>query len=185
MSGRDFREAKPVAPQAPRGDEFRGLYESGGENLRVVASLDGERLRVSLDGGPPRTWEARVVAPGELELRDEAGRVRRAFVAPGSSPGEVLVSLDGRARRLAPVDERRTARAAAAHDAALEAPMPGTCREVFVKPGDRVEKGARLLLIEAMKMEHELRAPRAGTVKSVSAKKGDPVAPGAPLLELE
>ena len=161
------------------------LLESAGEKRRVAASLAGDRLTASLDGGPAKTWYAQLVAPREVLLRDETGRVVRAFVAPGSAAGEVLVSIDGRVRRLTPVDERRAARGHAAHDAAIEAPMPGTCRDVFVKPGDKVEKGARLVLIEAMKMEHELKAPRAGTVKSVAARKGEPVSPGNALVEIE
>jgi 3-methylcrotonyl-CoA carboxylase alpha subunit len=127
----------------------------------------------------------RAGSPGEVLLRDDSGRVLRAVVVPGEKTGELLVAIEGRFRRLAPVDERRAARSHAAHDTALEAPMPGTCRDVFVKPGDTVEKGARLVLIEAMKMEHEVRSPRAGKVKSVAARKGEPVSPGAPLVELE
>src|SRR5215468_4600688 len=49
----------------------------------------------------------------------------------------------------------------------LVAPLPGRIVRVAVKPGDRVEKGATLLVIEAMKMENEYRAASAGTVTEV------------------
>lgn len=165
--------------------EHRALYESAGEKRKVAASLAGSRLTASVEGGAAKMWDARLGAPGEVVLRDDAGRVVRAFVAMGGAPGEVLVSIDGRVRKLAPVDERRARAGHGQHDAALEAPMPGTCRDVFVKAGDLVEKGARLVLIEAMKMEHELKAPRGGKVKAVAVKKGEAVAPGSALVELE
>ncbi len=69
-----------------------------------------------------------------------------------------------------------------AHD--LDAPMPGKVVRVLVEAGQEVKKGAPLLLLEAMKMEHEIRAPRDGVVKRVPAP-GQMVALGEPLAELE
>jgi len=65
------------------------------------------------------------------------------------------------------------------------APMPGLVKSVFVTPGAVVEKGARLAILEAMKMEHTLTAGRDGTVASVLAKDGDQVEAGAALIVLE
>ncbi len=69
-----------------------------------------------------------------------------------------------------------------AHD--LDAPMPGKVVRVLVEPGQEVAKGAPLLLLEAMKMEHEIRAPRDGRVKKVPSP-GQMVNLGEPLAELE
>jgi biotin carboxyl carrier protein len=56
---------------------------------------------------------------------------------------------------------------------------------VSVRPGDQVQAGQGLVVMEAMKMENELRAAAAGTVKSVSAQPGTAVEKGAVLVELE
>ena len=48
-----------------------------------------------------------------------------------------------------------------------------------------VEPGDRLLVLEAMKMEHRLTAPGAGTVRTVAVAEGEQVAEGAPLVEIE
>ena len=64
------------------------------------------------------------------------------------------------------------------------APMPGLVKAVFVEPGAVVEKGARLAILEAMKMEHTLTAGRDGTVAEVLAQAGDQVEAGAALIAL-
>jgi 3-methylcrotonyl-CoA carboxylase alpha subunit len=64
------------------------------------------------------------------------------------------------------------------------APMPGLVREVAVKEGDTVAQGARMVVLEAMKMEHVLRAPRDGVVASVAVTAGDQVTAGAVMVAL-
>jgi biotin carboxyl carrier protein len=54
-------------------------------------------------------------------------------------------------------------------------PMPGKVFKLFVKMGDVVKAGQDLLIIEAMKMEHNLTAPFTGTVISCPIKQGDSV----------
>jgi acetyl/propionyl-CoA carboxylase alpha subunit len=66
----------------------------------------------------------------------------------------------------------------------LRSPMAGVIQEVRVQPGDEVEAGQPVIVIEAMKMQNELRARRAGTVKAVYASVGQRVEQGAPLLVL-
>jgi len=63
--------------------------------------------------------------------------------------------------------------------------MPGLVKAVFVAAGDRVERGARLAVLEAMKMEHVLTSGRDGVVAEVLAAEGAQVEAGAPLILLE
>ncbi|PRX37761.1 3-methylcrotonyl-CoA carboxylase alpha subunit [Meinhardsimonia xiamenensis] len=64
------------------------------------------------------------------------------------------------------------------------APMPGLLRELDVAPGERVRKGERVAVLEAMKMEHGLAAPRDGIVAEILAEAGAQVEAGAPLIRL-
>ena len=64
------------------------------------------------------------------------------------------------------------------------APMPGKLIDVFVKAGDRVEKGQKLLILGAMKIEHTIKAPRSGTVTAVHHATDDQVADKALLIEI-
>ncbi|MGY4728485.1 acetyl/propionyl/methylcrotonyl-CoA carboxylase subunit alpha [Burkholderia pyrrocinia] len=64
----------------------------------------------------------------------------------------------------------------------LTAPMPGKVIAVLVEPGQKVEAGTPLIVMEAMKMEHTIGAPSAGVVAEVLYGVGDQVADGAQLL---
>jgi len=64
----------------------------------------------------------------------------------------------------------------------LVAPLPGRIVKVAVKAGDRVEKGATLLVIEAMKMENEFKAGAAGTIAEVRVEPGQAVNGGDVLI---
>jgi 3-methylcrotonyl-CoA carboxylase alpha subunit len=72
-----------------------------------------------------------------------------------------------------------------AHGGNLAAPMPGKIIAVLTKNGARVEKGAPLVILEAMKMEHTIIAPGRGTVKEIHYQVGEQVAEGAELLGFE
>ncbi|WP_243409987.1 acetyl/propionyl/methylcrotonyl-CoA carboxylase subunit alpha [Pokkaliibacter plantistimulans] len=68
------------------------------------------------------------------------------------------------------------------HDASLSAPMNGTVVAVLVSPGEQVETGTGLIVVEAMKMEHTLRAPQQGVVDEIYFQAGDRVNEGDELL---
>jgi 3-methylcrotonyl-CoA carboxylase alpha subunit len=65
---------------------------------------------------------------------------------------------------------------------AIRSPMHGKVIAVLVSAGDHVEKGQRLAIVEAMKMEHVLTAPRAGVIAEVLAQAGQQVAEKARLI---
>lgn len=66
----------------------------------------------------------------------------------------------------------------------LSAPMPGKVVAVLVEVGDEVEKGAPLMILEAMKMEHTISSPRAGVIAQINYNIGGLVNDGAELLSL-
>ena len=75
---------------------------------------------------------------------------------------------------------------AAAHgDGEIRAPMPGKVIAVDVAPGEAVTKGQRLLVLEAMKMEHALTAPFEGTVAEIDVAEGQQVQVEALLARVE
>ena len=67
----------------------------------------------------------------------------------------------------------------------LTSQMPGTVLKIMVEPGTKVGKGTPLLILEAMKMEHEVCAPGDGTVTGYPHGEGERVMPGDLLVEFE
>ena len=67
---------------------------------------------------------------------------------------------------------RGAGRAGRAGAGQLKAPIPGLVIAVHVKPGDEVQEGQALVVLEAMKMQMELKSPRAGKVSEVHATPG-------------
>lgn len=83
------------------------------------------------------------------------------------------------ARPAAAPQPAKPAQAPAAGNAGhVVAPMPGVISDILVKPGDKVKRGAVLLLLEAMKMQNEIMAPADGEVESVNVSKGASVNTG-------
>jgi biotin carboxyl carrier protein len=74
---------------------------------------------------------------------------------------------------------------AASNAKTLPAPLPGTVIEVFVKPGDEVESGQVVLVIEAMKMKNSIRSTREGKVAAVLVSAAQTVTHKQALLEFE
>jgi biotin carboxyl carrier protein len=69
--------------------------------------------------------------------------------------------------------------------APLKAPMPGMILKILVEPGQQVNKGDALLILEAMKMENVLKASGAATIKAIKVEEKTAVEKGAILIEME
>jgi len=94
------------------------------------------------------------------------------------------VFVGGEHRVLLLVDPLAHAGIEETHGGHLVAPMSGTVVAVMVKAGDKVEQGAPLMILEAMKMEHTINAPRDGSVASINCTEGELVQPGVELVTL-
>ncbi|MGB8646015.1 MAG: biotin/lipoyl-containing protein [Anaerolineae bacterium] len=69
-------------------------------------------------------------------------------------------------------------------DSRVKAPIPGQITQVFVAPGQAVNAGQPLMMLEAMKMENEIRSPRSGTVYAVHVAAGATVSLHQVLVEI-
>jgi biotin carboxyl carrier protein len=165
--------------------------------MKYVVLLDGQTIEVEVEGDRvtvdgqshsatlgfiPGTPLRQLLIDGRpLTLSVEAiGRGRWAL-APKGERWEMEV-LDERTRHIRTLasggDQRRVA-------GALKAPMPGLVVRIQVQPGQEVEAGTPLVVLEAMKMENELKAPGPAVIKAIRVSQGDAVEKGQVLLELD
>ena len=153
------------------GDEAREL-EVGYADSGYRVMLDGQTTAV---GGQLQAGD---------QLRADLGGMRMAatVVVAGEKRH---VFLHGRCHLMVAVDPLFHAGEGGGAEGGLTAPMPGKVIALLAEPGARVDKGAPLIVLEAMKMEHTLVAPSAGTVTAFHYAVGEPVADGAELLEFD
>lgn len=69
-------------------------------------------------------------------------------------------------------------------DGRIKAPIPGQITRLLVQPGQAVQAGEPVLILEAMKMENEIRATRTGTVSAIHVAPGQNVARNQVLAEI-
>jgi acetyl-CoA/propionyl-CoA carboxylase, biotin carboxylase, biotin carboxyl carrier protein len=179
----ELLEDEPAGPVVDRWDvpdgwrlgepawTVRRLQAAGGDpvTVRVRGRSSAAEVQVGL-GEPVRASAAR--DGGELTVTLEGVTSRYAVVHAG---GQVWLAADGRVTALREHERLHAAAEGAAADGAVTAPMPGTVTVVRAAVGDRVEAGAPLLVVEAMKMEHVLTAPLAGTVTELGVTAGQQV----------
>jgi biotin carboxyl carrier protein len=168
---------------------------AGSSPARFAATIGSQTEPVSVGGGPGRY---RVAIGGdllEIDARLSPGGIHsllvdgRSYVVHVHEADGVTVVEIGDERYEISVEEEaryviriRGGAASAAGGQVLRAPMPGKVTHVAVSPGDTVDAGASLVVIEAMKMENEFRAKAAGTVKEVCVQAGQAVNAGDVLL---
>ena len=63
--------------------------------------------------------------------------------------------------------------------------IPGTIKKIFVKKGQKVKKGEKILILEAMKMQNKILIPQDGVIKQIYVKEGQIIPKGELMLELK
>jgi 3-methylcrotonyl-CoA carboxylase alpha subunit len=99
-----------------------------------------------------------------------------------SGGGQLTVFEEGASHILRVIDPLATSGSQEEASGRLTAPMPGRITQVFVETGDEVQRGAPLLILEAMKMQYTISAPADGRIAEVRYAAGDVVDEGAELI---
>ena len=151
--------------------------------------LQGERLfspSAPGDFAPLGPWRLRGAAWTDATRRglqaELDGRLERVWLAPQDSTWHVF--HQGRAWALEQVSERRE-RAAPTPSGRVHAPLGARVLAVAVQAGDRVQAGQKLVVLEAMKMEHVLLAPCDGVVAELAVQAQTQTRKGALLMRIE
>jgi len=164
------------------GNARREIRLRAGETEKAVnAGYAGDSFVLEFEG---QTVTAAGRFTGGSELRVDLGG-RRINVTVVSANEKRHVFIDGVSFVFAAIDPLFHAGSGGGAEGGLTAPMPGKVIALIAPVGGRVEKGAPLLILEAMKMEHTIAAPASGTVKAFLFNVGEQVSDGAELVEFE
>jgi 3-methylcrotonyl-CoA carboxylase alpha subunit len=184
-------------------DRLDGWSVAGRRSRRLSFRYGAQRYDVLL-------WYGRDGLSMETPLRSSAreggkggGNARLQFVPRdgglfdlclGDAPERVSVAWSGRDValttprghiELAWIDPFHADVAEAVAASRIVAPMPGTVTRILAEPGVDLPRGAALIVLEAMKMEHTLRAPADGHLKALKCAVGDFVQEGTELADFE
>jgi len=151
----------------------------GDDELTVTTSREGAAYRVS-SGDQTDRIEVLSLREGEAELRVNGRRVLVPYLVTAEN---VQFVYEGETWIVGISEGPRRRRRHKEHS--MRAPMPGVVLKIFVNAGHVVTKGTPLLILEAMKMEHQLAATYDGTVRAVHCQPGELVQPGIDLISID
>ena len=145
-----------------------------------VVKLNGEIIDADLKPSIDSTLYSLILGhySHELRIEPQEGSYRVQLEGVGYD----VVVEDERTRQLAGV---KRAGAVGSGETVIKSPMPGVVIDVQVSPGDMVEAGQTLVVVESMKMHNEFQAPRDGTVSAVRVEAGAKVAQNTILVTLK
>jgi biotin carboxyl carrier protein len=162
------------------------LLTINGAEDRIDILAPAPACRFQMGDAVERSAHVETPEPGVYSVLMD-GRSYDACVE--ETPAGLVVSIDGFRFEIEARDPRRWSRKSAGRGAegieTIASSMPGKVVRVLVAPGDSVEAGQGIAVVEAMKMQNEMKASRAGKVLSVPAKEGATVAAGEVLATIE
>lgn len=161
----------------------------------MAREIQWDDVRVERDNTPDLTsggaqWVA--LGPRTWSVLREGKRFKVECEQGPDAEGNAVIRINGVRRTVRVLDERTkllekmgmsVQEGAATGD--VKAPMPGKVLQVLVKPGDAVQEGQSLLVLEAMKMENVIKSATSGHVSEVPIHEGQAVDKGALLVGFE
>jgi len=157
----------------------RTLAFRSGEQHADVAVEQGSRGSLSIDSRPA---VGSMSSDGAVRLAWGDAKLDAHVIRQGET---LYVFSGGRRHAIQSIDPLLHAGEDVEEGGGLVAPMSGKIIALIASAGTEVEKGAPLLVMEAMKMEHTIVAPANGTLKAFRFAIGDQVPEGAELVEFE
>jgi biotin carboxyl carrier protein len=164
--------------------------------MKYITTVGDEKFTIDINQDGQVTVNGQII---NTDMRQMLDTTMYSIITDGNShdvrmsegDGAYVVQVSGHIFEVV-VEDERTRRLAGlkslsqvgSGEIVIKAPMPGVVLEVLVEPGQAVEQGDILILLESMKMQNEFKAPRAGTVHTVRVAAGDRVNQNAVMVSI-
>jgi len=146
-------------------------FTINGNNYSVdITDIEDQVVAVEVNGNPYQV-EMEISAPKPKKI-----------VQVASTPAPVVNPTQPPQQKVGQVPQAASAPSGGSQ---IKSPLPGVILDIFVKVGDTVIPGQRILMLEAMKMENNIDADKEGKVKEVRVQKNDSVMEGDVLIVIE
>jgi Biotin carboxyl carrier protein len=133
-------------------------FTINGNNYAVgIESVEDQTIQLEVNGTPYT-----VVVDKEIKQQQKTPKLVRPVAVPSTDQSAQIKS--------------------SSKTGTIKSPLPGTILEIFVKEGDKVSVGQKILMLEAMKMENNIESDKAGTVTEIKISKGSAVMEGDVLI---
>ncbi|WP_456468610.1 biotin/lipoyl-containing protein [Archaeoglobus sp.] len=137
--------------------------------MKYEVKVQGKKFEVEVREISPSVFEV------EVNGKKAIIEVEKRFEAAGFKKAEIKEKK---------TEEKRETKIKA-QGKAITAPMAGVVTKILKKPGEKVQKGETVLILEAMKMENPIASPEDGEIAEIVVKEGDKVASGDVLVYLK
>ena len=152
----------------------------------VEEKLDLSAIEAPKPSAPPVGAENEALVEREVDVEVDGRRHRVRLWVPDLTPVVATTGAPATGGRPRPAASGATGGAGGAAGAGQVAvPMQGTIVKVLVAPGDAIEAGQAVAVMEAMKMENNVNAEKSGTVAEIRVKAGDTVSAGDVIALIE
>lgn len=161
-----FKKQKGELPKVPA-TKFN-ISKISGQTFNLV--IEGEKYEVIIEEPKSKT---KLTSPFKVVVNNEEYRIDNFEYFKTNTDNNYPASL------------KAAKTSSTAESGSMYAPLPGSIVDIKVKIKDKVEKGAVLLILEAMKMQNEIQAPLNGTIEEIRVKIGDIVEGGDLLVKIK
>ena len=164
--------------------------------MKYITIVGDKQFTIDINHNGQVTVDGQVV---DVDMRQMEDTTMYSIIIGGRShdvrmnegEGVYLVQLSGQIFEVVVEDERtrrlaglKSGPGAITGEAVIKAPMPGVVMDVLVRPGQSVQQGDIVVILESMKMQNEFKAPRSGQVHTVRVAPGDKVEQNAVMVTI-
>ncbi len=160
------------------------------KNNPVIIEIEGKRFEINPESMTNPQPDGEISGLYHINIDDRQFDIK--VLAFDLTKGQSTISINGQIKEIsiireidAMIEKMGLNASHAKKHSRMAAPMPGLVTSIKIIPGQHVEKGTPMMILEAMKMENVIAAPHEANIKKILVEVGQAVERGLPLIEFD